>query len=312
MTHVVEGQQFLFSDLEYQPTPATKAQNPPSQPRRQTRPAIKQIPLERINLGDKQLREHPGDLTALKASIRKLGVHTPITLTPDSDDPQRYLLLAGYRRYHAAQALGHKHLPALIINNPPPELPLVDNLQREDLNAIEKTAAVLEHIAHNLDTSTDRAIAVIRQYARGTLAEPQRTQLAVVEAELNVNLRSFTSNRLSLMSLPEPIKDALRQRRITESVALELGRITDPDTQARLLARAVAGEVTRADLRKLRKAQQPLPAMTPAALLKSLESAGGAAREYLEAHATKEGSEILHLIKQALARAAALTTENPQ
>lgn len=74
----------------------------------------------------------------LAASIRELGVISPVTLRKNADGT--YLIIAGERRYRAAKTIGLKSIPAYIRtadDDQVMEMALIENIQREDLNAIE-------------------------------------------------------------------------------------------------------------------------------------------------------------------------------
>jgi len=77
-------------------------------------------------------------LTELAASIRELGVISPITLK--KNDNGTYLIIAGERRYRASKLVGFKTIPAYVktaADEQVMEMALIENIQREDLNAIE-------------------------------------------------------------------------------------------------------------------------------------------------------------------------------
>ena len=74
----------------------------------------------------------------LAASIRELGVISPVTLKKNNDGT--YLIIAGERRYRASKMVGLKSIPAYIrtaADEQVMEMALIENIQREDLNAIE-------------------------------------------------------------------------------------------------------------------------------------------------------------------------------
>ncbi|WP_297134183.1 ParB/RepB/Spo0J family partition protein [Terrisporobacter sp.] len=105
---------------------------------------IKQIKLSSIRPNKNQPRKEFNEegLKALSESIRRVGVLQPIVLKPTNKD--NYMIIAGERRYRASLIAGKEEIPAIIKDIPVKdimEIALIENLQREDLNAIEEALA---------------------------------------------------------------------------------------------------------------------------------------------------------------------------
>ncbi len=102
--------------------------------------SISEVDIELIFPNPHQPRTHFDEeaLTELAASIRELGVISPITLRKNDDNT--YLIIAGERRYRASKEIGLKTIPAYVktaADEQVMEMALIENIQREDLNAIE-------------------------------------------------------------------------------------------------------------------------------------------------------------------------------
>ncbi|HOK36341.1 MAG TPA: ParB/RepB/Spo0J family partition protein, partial [Paludibacteraceae bacterium] len=102
--------------------------------------SINEIDIDLILPNPNQPRSYfdEDSLSELAASIRELGVISPITLKKNDDGT--YLMIAGERRYRAAKMIGLKTIPAYIktaADEEVVEMALIENIQREDLNAIE-------------------------------------------------------------------------------------------------------------------------------------------------------------------------------
>ena len=102
--------------------------------------SFNEVPIEQIHPNPKQPRSDFNDeaLEELAASIRANGIISPITLRKVSDD--NYQIIAGERRYRASKLAGLDRIPAYIktVNDGElMEMALIENIQREDLNAIE-------------------------------------------------------------------------------------------------------------------------------------------------------------------------------
>jgi ParB family transcriptional regulator, chromosome partitioning protein len=90
-----------------------------------------------------RMKIDPEDLIELADSIREKGVIQPLIITK-SEDGEKYYLIAGERRFKAAQLAGLKRVPVVIKDSSPQEmleLALIENIQREDLNPLEEATA---------------------------------------------------------------------------------------------------------------------------------------------------------------------------
>ena len=115
-----------------------------------------QIPMGKIRAGGLQPRKTfpPETLAELVASIREKGVLVPLTVRPT---PDGYELVAGERRFRAAEAAGLSAVPAVVrklTDREALEVALVDNLQRSDLNPIEQVFAKLKTLLRKANERT--------------------------------------------------------------------------------------------------------------------------------------------------------------
>jgi len=100
----------------------------------------KMISIESLEVNPDQPRKNLGDLEGLIASIHSYGILEPLLVSPKSESS--YKIIAGERRYHAALACGLTEIPCIeiAIQNPVQnlEIALIENLQRQDLDAFEE------------------------------------------------------------------------------------------------------------------------------------------------------------------------------
>ncbi|MRI33406.1 chromosome partitioning protein ParB [Endozoicomonas sp. OPT23] len=148
---------------------------------------LRELPVEFISRGKYQPRRdmHPDALEELAESIKAQGIMQPIVVRPLSNN--RYEIIAGERRWRAAQIAGLAEVPALIRDVPDEAaiaMALIENIQREDLNPIEE------------------AIALSRLQK-----EFELTQQEVAEAV--GKSRTAVANILRLMSLSDDVKKML-------------------------------------------------------------------------------------------------------
>ncbi len=179
-------------------------------------PGPQRIPLAQIRPGSWQPRQAFDDaaLAELAASIREHGVLQPLLLRRAGP---HYELIAGERRFRAAQAAGLTDAPALVLDvsdQSALELALIENLQRADLNLIEE-AEGYRALAEKFGL-TQEAIAARVGKARPTVA-----------------------NAMRLLELPPPVRQLVAERRLTPGHAKALlGLDQDRDREA-LALRAV-------------------------------------------------------------------------
>lgn len=177
-------------------------------------------------------------LTDLVESIREQGILEPIVV---ARTPAGYQIIAGERRWRAAKILGLQKVPVVIKETTPQgmlEMSIVENVQREDLNPIEKALAYKR---------------LIDEFGLGTNEVAKRVGKSA----------PTISNTIRLLSLPDAIKDALVAGVITEGHVRPLISLGDPKLmlevfkkilrdnatvrQTEELARKIKGEVQKKD-----------------------------------------------------------------
>jgi ParB family chromosome partitioning protein len=151
--------------------------------------ALQTIAIDRLRPGKYQPRTHMDDtaLTELADSIREQGVVQPILVRPV--DGGRFEIVAGERRWRAAQRAGLTEVPALVKNVPDQSalaLALIENLQREDLNPLEE-AKGLQRLVDEFGL-THEAVAKAVGKSRSTVTNLLRlTQLAKAAQDYLMN-----------------------------------------------------------------------------------------------------------------------------
>ena len=129
------------------------------------------------------------DLQELAASIEKHGVMQPIVIRPIDDEQHPYEIIAGERRWRAAQLAGLTEIPAIVrdlTDQVAIALALIENIQRQDLNPI------------------DQAMALQRFHDEFGLSHQEI-------AETVGKARTTVSNLLRLLTLAEPVKELMQQ-----------------------------------------------------------------------------------------------------
>ena len=158
-------------------------------------PAAREVPIDLVFANKDQPRKvfAEEDLEELASSIRTAGVLQPILVRPLPDKPGSFSLVAGERRWRAAQRAGLTHIPAVVRELDEPEvtqLALIENLHRSDLNPVEEA----------------------RGYKR-LIEETGKGQQAL--AELVGKSRVHVTNTLRLLKLPESVLRRLERGELT-------------------------------------------------------------------------------------------------
>ena len=156
----------------------------------------------------------------LASSIRKLGIVQPLTVRESGTG--RYQLIAGERRLRAAKLAGLTHVPAYIRTADDQamlELALVENIQREDLDAVEV------------------AISFQRLIEECRLTQEQLSERVGKQ-------RSTVANYLRLLKLPAEIQLGIRNKHLSMGHARTLVNIEDPKKQIAVYYKVIDGELS--------------------------------------------------------------------
>ena len=256
-------------------------------------PGLSEVDVQRIVPNPRQPRGQldPDSLRELADSIREHGLIQPLIVTrlepedatPDQGAEPRYQLIAGERRWQAAQMAGLKRVPVVVKEATPQEtleLALVENIQRADLNPLEEASAYQQLVDEFGLTQEQIATRVGRS-------------------------RSSVANSLRLLGLPEEIKVPLAQGRISEGHARAILGLTDMETQLLVLkaiiqrslsVRQTEELVRRLSAEKPAKPRAKRPAMETTALETAFRSALGTKVNLVRSK--KGGKLVIHFYSE--------------
>jgi len=194
------------------------------------RDGVREIEVARIRPNPNQPRtQFTEELIAeLADSIRERGVLQPILLRPEGEG---YMIVAGERRWRAAQAARLHTIPAIVRDideSTTAELALIENIQREDLNAIEEAEGYRQLIQRHGHTQDGVAQIVHKS-------------------------RSHVANLLRLLDLPEMVKQSLLQGDISMGHARAVATADDPEELTReVIAKGLSVRQTEALAKRAR------------------------------------------------------------
>jgi ParB family chromosome partitioning protein len=241
-------------------------------------PPTLSVPLGTIIISQTQPRRYfaPSAMQALVESVKKDGILQPILARPVGD---KYELVAGERRYRAAQSAGLTDIPVVVREMSDSEavrFALMENLQREDLNPVEETEGILELLAITLELPTAEVTLLLqrlhkeikrKKLSHNVMGQPEvesvPPELAIIQSVFEslgrMSWESFTSNRLPLLNLPADILEALRAGRLEYTKAKEIARLESESERQELLEQVIASSLSLSQIRERVKASQPPP-----------------------------------------------------
>lgn len=166
--------------------------------------SIQHLPIESLEPNPFQPRDKikKEDILELSASIKQFGVLEPLVV---AETPAGYQIIAGERRWRAAQMIGLTEVPAIIKKISPKEMlemAIIENVQRTDLGPMERAQAFQQ---------------LMRDFGLSVSEIAQRLSKS----------DSYISNSLKLLRLPDAIKDGLAGNLITEGHARAISGIDD-------------------------------------------------------------------------------------
>ncbi|MBQ9356869.1 MAG: ParB/RepB/Spo0J family partition protein [Prevotella sp.] len=193
---------------------------------------LSDIPIDQIEPNPDQPRREfdPQAMQELAASIETMGIIAPITLRQVA--PDHYQIIAGERRWRASQMAGLTTIPAYIRtveDENVMELALVENIQREDLNAIE-IALAYEHLAESTGMTQEKiservgkSRTAVTNYMR-LLKLPAQIQMALKNHEIDMGharaLLSLDSPSMQLKLFRDVLKNQYSVRKVEEMVQM--------------------------------------------------------------------------------------------
>ena len=190
------------------------------------------ISIEEIETNPAQPRTSVGDLRELVRSIEAKGVLEPLLVRQIPGG--RFRIIAGERRFRAAMEAGLAEVPCIeldVSESEVLEIALIENLHRKDLHPFEEAEGY-------------SGLAQRHGYTQQQVADAiGKSRVSVTEA-------------MSLLDIPEDLRDECRRADISKSTLLEVARMKDPEKMREAIARAASGS-TRDDLRAQKKEDEP-------------------------------------------------------
>jgi ParB family chromosome partitioning protein len=204
------------------------------------------ISTNRITLPGSQPRRYfdPDKHKQLVLSVKRAGILQPLLVRSKGDD---FELVAGERRYRAAQEAGLNEVPVFVrsmTDQQARECALTENLQREDLNPVDETEGILGLLELRLAISQKEVIALLNRMAmekRGSSGNVVRYEEKAAIEEVFASIgrltpESFRTHRLPLLNLPQDLLEALRAGKIEYTKVKAIAQVKDESERQQLLS----------------------------------------------------------------------------
>jgi ParB family chromosome partitioning protein len=168
----------------------------------------RKVPVEFLRPNPRNPRKSFSDaeLADLSSSIRQRGLIQPVVVRPIPNMPDAYEIVAGERRWRAAQKAGLHEVPVVVVeidDKTSAEFAVIENIQRADLNPMEEAEGLMQLLSEFKYTHEDLSQVLGKS-------------------------RPYVTNMTRLLGLPDPIKEMLRNRQITVGHARALLMLEDP------------------------------------------------------------------------------------
>jgi ParB family chromosome partitioning protein len=228
----------------------------------------------------------PIKLASLTDSIKDVGIRERLWVRalPEA----RYLLIAGERRYRAAIAAGLNEVPVVVLDVDDAaalKLTLIENLQREDLNAVEETEGILKLLSLQIGCTTSEVIALLNRKAHLNKKGAEfdevtenvfRSQWQILEQVFSVigkfSPESFRVSRLPLLNLPAEIQAALHEGKIEYTKARAIARVKDSQMRQSLLQEVIENQLSLSEINSRIRSIKPTASPSLKTRFKDLSS----------------------------------------
>jgi len=233
-----------------------------SNPSKDNQPLEQFLSVEEITLPASQPRRYfdTEKLAQLSESIRVHGVIEPLLVRVLPG--RKFELVAGERRLRASKMAGLKTVPVIIREISDENalvISLVENLQREELNSLEETEAILQLLGIKLKMEVEQVVKLL--YQMGNEAKGKVTHNVVGNSDFEeieslfsalgkLSWQSFVKHRLPVRKLPEEIKEALMAGQIEYTKALAISRIKDESDRGVLLSEAIEHSLSLTEIKQ--------------------------------------------------------------
>jgi ParB family chromosome partitioning protein len=232
---------------------------------RQSPSGVTQLPLSEIITNPNQPRRYfdSHKIVELSESIRQFGILEPLLVRP-IEGLQKYEIVFGERRYQGAKIACLQEVPVIIKDLSDADalsIALVENLQRENLNPLEETEAILQLLCLELNQPNITEIKSLlyqmnnsKDFNDNVIISnlPQQWQaiIAIFQGIGKMSWESFVVNRLPLLNLPEDIKSVLLEGKLEYTKAKTIASLKNPEQRKIVLEEAITANLSLSQIKQ--------------------------------------------------------------
>lgn len=206
--------------------------------------------------------------------IKPNGIRSPLWIRTHPQQPGKYELVAGLRRFKAANILGLETVPVKVFDwddRTAFHAAISENANRRDFSALEELDNTLRLLEIQLGCDAEAVISLLYRMNNAVKGTTNQNVLVSQEAELvkqvfdsfgRITWQSFVATRLPLLKKPAEILDGIRLGKIHYTKGILLASLKDPELRQQLLAEVMSQSLSLSEIKQRLKAlncQSPLP-----------------------------------------------------
>jgi len=283
--------------------------------------AATNLSLNQISLSSSQPRKYfdSQKMQQLVESVRRDGILQPLLVRPL--ESERFELVAGERRYRAAETMGLTEVPVTIremSDDQARQFALVENLQREDLNPVEETEGILGLLALRLEKTVKEVISLLRRMENEVGKKATNNVIgsedssAVVEVFTSLgrmSWESFVKNRLAILNLPSEVLEVLRSGQLEYTKGRAIAQVKDESLRQQLLEEVVTQGLSLNRIREKIKALKSPDSLQPPPETEELRKQLGKVNRLSKKSKALESSKTRQQVEKLLSQLQDLLSE---
>jgi ParB family chromosome partitioning protein len=209
---------------------------------------------------------HYYDLNELKQwafnDIKPNGIRSPLWVRPHPDQVGKYELVAGLRRFKAAEIIGMEALPVKVFNwdnRTAFQAAISENANRRDFSALEELDNTLRLLEIQLGYESEEVISLLYRMNNAAKGTTNQNVLVSQEAELvkqvfdafgRITWQSFVTTRLPLLKKPQEILDEIRQGKIQYTKGVLIASLKNAEERQKLITEVIHDNLTLSEIKQ--------------------------------------------------------------
>jgi ParB family chromosome partitioning protein len=209
---------------------------------------------------------HYYDLNELKQwafnDIEPNGIRSPLWVRPHPDQVEKYELVAGLRRFKAAEIIGMEAVPVKVFNwdnRTAFQAAISENANRRDFSALEELDNTLRLLEIQLGYESEEVISLLYSMNNAAKGTTNQNVLVSQEAELvkqvfdafgRITWQSFVTTRLPLLKKPQEILDGIRHGKIQYTKGVLIASLKDAEVRQKLLTEVIHDNLTLSEIKQ--------------------------------------------------------------